>query len=611
MSSKAKGKRGRKGKDKEKKDKDVQVEKTPPPEPEGEEEEEVLYQDEGGVGEGDGGKEESEDEGKEQKGNGKKRKAEEQLESLLGLLARAVPSEDKDHGLSSRAISGLQISWLKNLQPFNPNRDDLATWCSMVKELIPPRTAPEVALRLVMTRLPRTLSDMLRMCFHRVKDTDELSWDSCINLFLARVIGTVGKLTKEKRAQKIKQREGEGVRAFAIRTTAELQAIYGRSPTEEEWKRAVMMGAREATALEMDKVESTTGETDLWRLIEVAEIHERQNQALLSLPDGDRLGGALPPSERPKDSDSDVLLVSKGVSEETCGWCSKIGHKESTCRRQNPICGECGGEHVTRRHAEVNQRERKLREVAVQAASSQTPQGDEKDSKEEPRRPRDIREESSQYPPDRGDIRDWRGGMRGRGGWRGRGGEFRGRGSWRGRPLSARGGRGYPPASSDWLPRWRQSDPRDVRSSGGRSEVERRGCHICHNPNHYRRECPHTVCFSCGKKGHERRACDQFRNLPSLELGNEERFAQALVVESGRSLQRDSGGLAQQLREDRKEVLGRLDELGRQITQQRPATSVPSEKGASVMSESNEMIPDRPRQPGLEGLLDGIASEIR
>ena len=29
------------------------------------------------------------------------------------------------------------------------------------------------------------------------------------------------------------------------------------------------------------------------------------------------------------------------------------------------------------------------------------------------------------------------------------------------------------------------------------------------------------------------------------------------------------------------------------------------------MSESNEMIPDRPRQPGLEGLLDGIASEIR
>ena len=48
-----------------------------------------------------------------------------------------------------------------------------------------------------------------------------------------------------------------------------------------------MMGAHEATVLEMDRVESSRGESDLWKLITAAEYWERQNKALLSLPDWD------------------------------------------------------------------------------------------------------------------------------------------------------------------------------------------------------------------------------------------------------------------------------------------------------------------------------------
>jgi hypothetical protein len=72
------------------------------------------------------------------------------------------------------------------------------------------------------------------------------------------VKGKEGEMAQEKRTQSIKQREGEGIRDFALRVTTELQKVYGRSPEEKEWRRVVMMGAREATFLEMDNLQSTT-----------------------------------------------------------------------------------------------------------------------------------------------------------------------------------------------------------------------------------------------------------------------------------------------------------------------------------------------------------------
>ena len=139
-----------------------------------------------------------------------------------------------------------------------------------------------------------------------------------------------------KKAQMVRQREGEGIRSFAIRASTELQKIWGKTPSKEEWKEAVMMGAHEATVLEMDRVESSNGGGDLWKTITAAEYWERQNKGPLSLPDSDEPRGSLGPADRPKPHAVDAQTLAADVE---CGWCSKIGHSESSCRRQNPLCG--------------------------------------------------------------------------------------------------------------------------------------------------------------------------------------------------------------------------------------------------------------------------------
>ena len=110
---------------------------------------------------------------------------------VLGkLLKIASKPEKNDQGLSARAILDLQVSWLRNLQPFNPDREDLADWCSMVEELLPPDTVPKDALRLLVTRLPRHLGEMLRNCITEIETGGELSWVHCINLFTNSVKGS-------------------------------------------------------------------------------------------------------------------------------------------------------------------------------------------------------------------------------------------------------------------------------------------------------------------------------------------------------------------------------------------------------------------------------------
>ena len=136
-----------------------------------------------------------------------------------------------------------------------------------------------------------------------------------------------------------------------------------------------MMGAHEATVLEMDRVESSRGESDLWKLITAAEYWERQNKALLSLPDSDEPKESLGPPDRPKPHAVDAQTLAADVE---CGWCSKIGHSESSCQRQNLLCGKCGGEHPSRRHQEVVKREEKMREptghrLQVQVATPHAP----------------------------------------------------------------------------------------------------------------------------------------------------------------------------------------------------------------------------------------------
>ena len=69
----------------------------------------------------------------------------------------------------------------------------------------------------------------------------------------------------------------------------------------------------EATVLEMDRVESSNGGGDLWKTITAAEYWERQNKALLSLPDSDEPRGSLGPADRPKPHAVDAQTLAADV----------------------------------------------------------------------------------------------------------------------------------------------------------------------------------------------------------------------------------------------------------------------------------------------------------
>ena len=149
----------------------------------------------------------------------------------------------------------------------------------------------------------------------------------------------------------------------------------------------------------------------------VAEYWERQNKVLLSLPDSDEPRGSLGPADRPKPHAVDAQTLAADVE---CGWCSKIGHPESSCRRQNPLCGECGGEHPSRKHLGAIKGEEKMREptrpqsVQVQVATPQAP-GAAGGSGAKTMEP-DGNPHRTPRTYGRGWDDNWRGG---RGGWRG------------------------------------------------------------------------------------------------------------------------------------------------------------------------------------------------
>ena len=117
---------------------------------------------------------------------------------------------------------------------------------------------------------------------------------------------------------------------------------------------------------------------------------------------------------------------------------------------------------------------------------------------------------------------------------------------------------------------------------------------------HLKRECPQTICFNCGHKGHEQGQCSQARRERTQAPRGVGGYAQAFVIDN--------------VHEERKQMMGRLEEVERRVAQGGQAPLVPSKGDTSgdVKEDSRGgVVPDRARKPGLEGLLDGIATEIR
>ena len=143
-----------------------------------------------------------------------------------------------------------------------------------------------------------------------------------MTLFLSRVTGSENRLSRLRKLKSLTQKAGEQIRQFAIRVRDELQRIRGKEPTDQEWRDGVMVGALDATAMELDRVANQSpGKPDFWEVIKAVEFWERQHAALLNQGDPmsairrSSAGAAVlfgDPGVAGKDPSSSALGVPKG-----------------------------------------------------------------------------------------------------------------------------------------------------------------------------------------------------------------------------------------------------------------------------------------------------------
>ena len=244
-------------------------------------------------------------------------------------------------------MDDLQIKMLANYQPFDSARHDICAWIAGFKRLVPDDASNEQVMRALDCRLPHKYADLLRLarsqCVQYTWD-----WRETVRLFLSRVAGSENKLSKLRRLKTLTQQDGEEIRQFAIRVRDELKKVRGREPRDPEWREGVMVGALDATAMELDRVANQMPEdTDFWDVIKAVEYWERQNAALLNQAD--------PHSAIRRSSAQGATVLVGNVASPgkdpsiVCTWCSQRGHMEVECMRE-PRCAICFGDHPERTH---------------------------------------------------------------------------------------------------------------------------------------------------------------------------------------------------------------------------------------------------------------------
>ena len=216
--------------------------------------------------------------------------------------------------------------------------------------MVPDDASDEQVLKALECRLPNQYADLLRQT-RSENGVFTIGWKESVRLFLDRVAGSENRLVGLRRLRMLTQNEGEPIRQFAIRVRDLLQRIRGKEPTDQEWKDEVMVGAHDATAMELDRVANQTpGIRNFWEVIRLAEFWERQQAVLLNQSS---------PSSALDQSSSKGAAVLLGepttpTKEPTvvCTWCSQQGHLEATCPRE-PRCAKCFGGHPERNHDAV------------------------------------------------------------------------------------------------------------------------------------------------------------------------------------------------------------------------------------------------------------------
>ena len=262
------------------------------------------------------------------------------LERLIQALERG--------GINRRAsgMDDLQVKMLANYQSFDPARHDISAWTAGFKRLVPDDASDEQVMRALECRLPRQYADLLKQA-RSESEVYTCGWREAVKLFLSRVSGSENRLAKLRKLKSLTQKDGEQIRQFAIRVRDELQRIHGKDPSDQEWRDKVMVGALDATAMELDRIANQMpGNPGFWEVIKAVEFWERQHAALLN--QGDPLSAI-----RRSSAGAAVLLGDPGVAGKeptvVCTWCSQRGHLESTCIR-DPRCARCFGPHPERNH---------------------------------------------------------------------------------------------------------------------------------------------------------------------------------------------------------------------------------------------------------------------
>ena len=265
--------------------------------------------------------------------------------ALLERLVQAIHQGGTKRKASS--MDEVQANMLASFRAFNPDRDDIRSWTTGFKKLVPDDATDEQVLRTLECKLPDQYGDLLRKAFTEAQGQSQ-GWKEGLRIFLSRAAGGENEFLKIRKLKALVQKDGEPIRQFAIRVQNELRKARGQDPSEQEWKEQVIGGAAESTGMELDRIcNQTLGITSFWDVIKIAEHWERQHAAHL------HQGDPVSAIRRPSPGGAAVLLgEARAVEKESmivCTWCSQRGHLESTCTRE-PRCAICFGDHPERNH---------------------------------------------------------------------------------------------------------------------------------------------------------------------------------------------------------------------------------------------------------------------
>ena len=162
-------------------------------------------------------------------------------------------------------MDDLQVKMLANYQSFDPARHDIGAWTAGFRKLVPDDASDEQVMRALECRLPRQYADLLKQA-RSESEAYIYGWKEAMSLFLSRVTGSENRLSRLRKLKSLTHNDGEQIRQFAIRVRDELQRIRGKEPTDHEWRDGVMVGALDATAMELDRVANQSpGKPDFWR----------------------------------------------------------------------------------------------------------------------------------------------------------------------------------------------------------------------------------------------------------------------------------------------------------------------------------------------------------